>query len=157
MRPEINVVLDNIRSAHNVGAIFRTGDGAGINKLFLCGITPYPPHNRIPKTALGAIEFVEWERSVSTVDVLTRLKEQGHTIFAVEQTPESKDFTSIDYPTKSTFVFGHEITGVAPEVLAIADHVIELPMHGQKNSLNVATTVGIVLYFARYRIEHGTT
>lgn len=140
------VVLDNIRSALNVGAIFRTCDAAGVRKLYLCGITPYPPHNRIPKTALGAIELVEWERVESTSELVSRLKQDGYFIAAVEQTTKSKPFHQVDYPEKTAIVFGHEITGVSAEVISEADVAVDIPMFGQKESLNVATSVGIVSY-----------
>ena len=144
------IVLDNIRSALNVGAIFRTCDGAGISKLYLCGITPYPPHNRIPKTALGAVEYVEWERATSTIETITKLKAEGYKIYSIEQTEQSIPYTDIEYTEKSAFVFGHEISGVADEVLESSDQIIELPMHGKKNSLNVATTAGIISYHAAF-------
>ncbi len=140
------VILDDIRSALNVGAIFRTCDGAGVEKLYLTGITPYPPHNRIPKTALGAIEHVEWGRVVEINDLISKLKNDGYTIYAVEQTESSQLFHGVDYPEKSAVIFGNEISGVSEKVLQLSDHVIEIPMFGQKNSLNVATTAGIILY-----------
>ena len=150
---EIVVVLDNIRSALNVGAIFRTCDGAGVNKLYLCGITPYPPHNRIPKTALGAIEFVDWERVESTIAVINELKSSGYQIISVEQTTDSILYTKPSYQLPTALIFGHEITGIDPQIIAASDQVVELPMYGQKNSLNVATTVGIVTYAIRNQLS----
>jgi 23S rRNA (guanosine2251-2'-O)-methyltransferase len=140
------VILDNIRSALNVGAIFRTCDGAGVSKLYLCGITPYPPHNRIPKTALGAVEFVNWERRTSTLELITELKSAGYQIWAIEQAPTTESYFTQNPPQKLALIFGNEISGVDPQVLATCDKVIEIPMFGQKNSLNVATTVGIITY-----------
>jgi 23S rRNA (guanosine2251-2'-O)-methyltransferase len=140
------IVLDNIRSALNVGAIFRTCDGAGVSKLYLCGITPYPPHNRIPKTALGASEYVEWERFPNTIELLQKLKEEGYTLVSVEQTPNSKPYFEVEYPEKTALIFGHEISGVNDEVVNLSDIQVEVPMFGQKNSLNVATTAGILSY-----------
>lgn len=140
------VVLDNIRSAHNVGAIFRTCDGAGAQELILCGITPYPPHNKIPKTALGAEEYVKWSRSDKTVERLLELKQQGFTIVAVEQSSKSQPYYEIDYPEKTALVFGHELSGVDPQVLEMADHIAEIPMFGQKNSLSNYMSVGIICY-----------
>jgi len=140
------IVLDNIRSALNVGAIFRTCDGAGVAKLYLCGITPYPPHNRIPKTALGASEYVEWERFPNTMELLQKLKDEGYTLVTVEQTPNAKPYYEVDYPEKTALVFGHEITGVNDEAVNLSDIQVEVPMFGQKNSLNVATTAGILSY-----------
>jgi len=147
------VVLDNIRSALNVGAIFRTCDGAGASKLYLCGITPYPPHNKIPKTALGAVEYVEWERDDDTIEVIKRLKEDGYTIVAVEQTEGAQIFNQVEYKEKTALVFGHEITGVSKEVLDICDVKVIVPMYGRKESLNVATTVGIVCYEVATELE----
>jgi tRNA G18 (ribose-2'-O)-methylase SpoU len=141
-----DVLLDDIRSALNVGAIFRTCDGAGVRKLYLGGITAYPPHNRIPKTALGAEEFVEWERVADSVEFVTDLKAKGHFIVAVEQTPRSQPFNEVNYPKNSLLVFGNEITGVNPKILELADVHLEVPMFGQKESLNVATTAGILAY-----------
>jgi len=147
------VVLDNIRSALNVGAIFRTCDGAGASKLYLCGITPYPPHNKIPKTALGAIEYVGWVRSNDTIEVIKGLKEDGYTIVAVEQAEGAHVFNQVVYKEKTALVFGHEITGVSKEVLDICDVKVVVPMYGRKESLNVATTVGIVSYEVAIQLE----
>lgn len=148
-----DILLDNIRSALNVGAIFRTCDSAGVRKLHLCGITPYPPHNRIPKTALGAEDTVEWEKAANTLEHIQLLKKAGHKIFVVEQTPHSKRFNEVEYPENTVLVFGHEITGVSPEVIALADECIELPMFGSKESLNVATTAGILAYHVSLQME----
>lgn len=141
-------MLDNIRSALNVGAIFRTADGAGASKLYLCGITPTPPHAKIPKTALGAVEHVSWERYDSTAQLVMKLKQEGVTTVAIEQSNRSTLYTNYHFKSATAIIFGNEITGVDPKVLEIADHVIELPMYGHKNSLNVATTVGIISYYA---------
>ncbi|MCA9378840.1 RNA methyltransferase [Candidatus Dojkabacteria bacterium] len=141
-----DVALDDIRSAHNVGAIFRTCDGAGVRKLYLGGITPYPPHNRIPKTALGATEYVDWERAEHLLTKLQELRGQGATIIAVEQTKESKPFHQVNYPENTVLVFGNEITGVRTEIVKLANFCVELPMFGHKESLNIATTVGIMCY-----------
>jgi len=142
----LTVILDNIRSAHNVGAIFRTCDGAGVNMLYLCGITPYPPHKKILKTALGAEEYIKWKHENSTKNVIHELQGQGYKIISVEQTSKAKHYNNFSYPQKVALVFGNEITGISSEVLALSDHHIELPMIGRKNSLNVSTTVGIIVY-----------
>ena len=147
------VILDNIRSALNVGAIFRTCDAAGAEKLYLAGITPYPPHNRIPKTALGAIELVAWERADSTTELVKQLKQDGYAIISVEQTETSQPFQEVNYPEKTALVFGHEISGVDPEVIALSNQCIEIPMFGEKKSLNVATTVGIICYQVSLRFH----
>ena len=141
----ITVVLDNIRSALNVGAIFRTCDAAGVENLYLCGITPYPPHNRIPKTALGAIETVEWEYAKSTDEVLEKLKSEGKKIVSVENSKDAVEFTKYKFETPVVLIFGNEIDGVGESILKISD-TVKIPMFGTKESLNVATTVGIALY-----------
>jgi 23S rRNA (guanosine2251-2'-O)-methyltransferase len=140
------VVLDNIRSAFNVGAIFRTCEAAGVAHLYLCGISAHPPNPRVLKTALGAAELVPWTHELSTVALVDRLRAQGRTIVAVELTQRSSPYTSVAYPRQAVFVFGHEVAGVALPVLDRADHVVQIPMRGRKNSLNVATSVGIVLF-----------
>ncbi len=141
-----DILLDDIRSALNVGAIFRTCDGAGVRKLYLGGITAYPPHNRIPKTALRAEELVSWERVENSLALITELKAKGYFVVAVEQTPTSKPFNQLNYPENSILVFGNEITGVNPEIIKLSDAQVEVPMFGQKESLNVATTAGILAY-----------
>lgn len=140
------VILDDIRSALNVGAIMRTCDGAGVKKLYLTGITPYPPHKKLLKTALGAEKYIDWEYSKNVGDVICSLKEGGYEIFAIEQTERSKEFHKIMYPEKLAIILGHELTGVSAKALELADKHIELPMKGKKRSLNVATTAGIMIY-----------
>lgn len=147
---QIIVVLDNVRSALNVGAIFRTCDAAGVSKLFLCGITPFPPHPKVLKTALGADEFVDYtyEKDVSkTIDYLTA---NDFTIISIEQTKKSQMYTDIKFPDKIALVFGNEITGVQKAFLDKSAMHVELPMVGRKESLNVATTAGIMLYHTAF-------
>lgn len=145
-RTPVYVVLDNIRSALNVGAIFRTCDATLVKKLYLCGITAYPPHNKIPKTAIGATDVVPWEYHKSTKDVIEKLKEEGVQIVSVELTANSKNYTEHKYEQPTAIIFGHEIHGVSEEILKMSDATVEIPMLGRANSLNVATTTGIVLY-----------
>ena len=146
------VILDNIRSAYNVGAIFRTADGAGVTKLFLSGYTATPLDRfgrvqvEIHKTSLGASETVPWEQVADVAACVAKLKADGVTIVAVEQTEVSVPLASLVLPEAVAFVFGNEIDGVSPEWLAAADVVVELPMLGHKESLNVAVTAGVVLY-----------
>jgi tRNA G18 (ribose-2'-O)-methylase SpoU len=144
---ELVVILDNIRSAHNVGAILRTCDGAGVKKLYMCGITPDGNHPKVEKTALGAENFVDWEHRPSIGELMDELKEQGYEIFAVEQQEDSVPLHKVQLPERAALIFGHEITGVSPDVLRTVHQTIEVPMLGKKNSLNVATTVGIVVYY----------
>lgn len=152
MKPkrEIIVVLDNVRSALNVGAIFRTCDAAGVSKLFLCGITPFPPHPKVLKTALGAEEFVDYTYEKEVMKTIDYLLENDFTIISIEQTKESKIYTDIKFPNKIALVFGNEITGVQKAFLDKSKLHVELPMVGRKESLNVATTAGIMLYHTAF-------
>lgn len=140
----IYVVLDNIRSALNVGAIFRTCDAANVDKLLLCGITAYPPHNRIPKTALGATESVDWKHYQDSNEAINQCV--NTTVVSVELTDDAINYWDYTFRKPTAVVFGNEITGISEEVLDRSDAVIKVPMFGKKESLNVATTVGIVLY-----------
>jgi 23S rRNA (guanosine2251-2'-O)-methyltransferase len=140
------VVLDNIRSALNVGAMFRTSDGAGVQKIYLTGITPYPPHNKIPKTALGAIEMMDWEYNKNTIDVLNNLKNDGYKLISVELTENAENYSKIEYKKPTALIFGNEINGISKEILDLSDSVVYIPMYGKKESLNVATTFGIMVY-----------
>lgn len=154
---EVIVVLDNIRSALNVGAIFRTCSGAGVKKIYLVGITPYPPHPKVLKTALGTQDEVEYERIESIDQVIPELRNMNYKIYAIEETDSAKPFFEEEFTDKSAFIFGHEITGVSTNAISSADKTLILPMLGKKNSLNVATTVGIVLYnykFAKWNIKN---
>jgi len=143
---QINIILDNIRSALNVGAIFRTCDAANISKLHLCGITAYPPHNKIPKTALGATKTVSWKHYQSTEKAVIKSKNLNYKIISVELTPKSINFWDYNFEQPLSLIFGNEITGISKEILNLSDSIIKVPMFGSKKSLNVATTCGIVLY-----------
>jgi tRNA G18 (ribose-2'-O)-methylase SpoU len=143
----IVVVLDNIRSMHNVGSVFRTSDAFRIEAICLCGYTPQPPHRDIQKTALGATETVNWIYYEHTNDALKQLKAHGYTIFAVEQVEGSislENFNASD--TKIAVVFGNEVEGVDAEVLINCDGCIEIPQLGMKHSLNISVAAGIVLW-----------
>lgn len=141
------IILDNIRSAYNVGSAFRTADGAGVSQIYLCGITPFPPHNKLAKTALGATFFVPWKYFKTTEEAIEEARKDGFTVFAIENgVPKTEDYQKIDYPEKSAFVFGNEVEGLSEHSLAKCDKIVEIPMRGKKNSLNVATTIGIILF-----------
>lgn len=142
------VVLDNVRSAFNVGSIFRTADACGVERICLCGITARPPNQKLDKTALGATEFVPWEYCSSTHGALERLSSDGIPILCVEVRPASASLWSVRFPERVGIVFGHEVYGISEDVLAEADAVIHVPMHGIKNTLNVATACGVVLFEA---------
>lgn len=148
MKFPIIVVLENIRSAYNVGSFFRTCDGAGAGKLFLTGYTPYPPHSKIPKTALGAIDNIDWEYVPKTADVIKRLKSEGVQVLGVEVKDNAKNYLDFEYKFPVAFIFGNEVNGVDEETLKLCDDIIIIPMHGDKSSLNVAVSGGIILYSA---------
>lgn len=153
---EIVVVLHSIRSLHNVGSIFRTADAGGVSKIYLCGITPKPVdplghyRNEVAKVALGAERTVPWEYSRSTASLLKKLKKLGYKVFAVEQSKKSIPYHKANL-SKSDFdrlalVMGNEVDGLPPTILRLADKVLEIPMRGKKESLNVSVSFGIVLF-----------
>lgn len=146
------IILDNIRSVHNVGAIFRTADGAGISDIYVCGITPTPEHKKVHKTALNAEEYVHWEYFKTTEEAIAKAKQQDYAVFSVEQHPNSKELNEYNFPEKTALVFGNEITGIPPAIIELSDQVIELPMAGKKNSLNVSTCLGIVVYYIKMKV-----
>ncbi len=141
-------VLDNIRSMHNVGSVFRSADAFLIEAIFLCGYTPQPPHRDINKTALGAAETVDWIPFTNTIEAVHELKTKGYKIFAVEQTEGSISLEkfSAGAEEKIAIVFGNEVEGVNDEVLQLTDGSIEIPQSGMKHSLNVSVAAGIVLW-----------
>ncbi|MBN9295774.1 MAG: RNA methyltransferase [Filimonas sp.] len=151
----IVAVLDNIRSMHNVGSVFRTADGFLIEAICLCGYTPQPPHRDIHKTALGATETVDWLYYSTTREAVADLKEKGFKVFGVEQAVDSilLDQLSIDTDEKIAVVFGNEVEGVDQEVLQLCDGCIEIPQSGTKHSLNISVAAGIVLWelFKKYK------
>lgn len=144
----IVLILDNIRSMNNVGSAFRTGDAFAIEHLFLCGITPQPPHREIHKTAIGATESVEWKYFESTTEAINLLKSEGYTICAIEQTENSISLTelSIQKDEKVAIIMGNEVNGVDQDVIDISDKCIEIPQFGTKHSLNVSVCTGVVLW-----------
>ena len=144
---EIHIVLDNIRSAFNVGSIFRSADGAGsVKKIYLCGITADIDNPKLEKTALGALETVDSEHFDSTLEVLEELKNRNIPIYAIEITKGAKNFQQIQYPERVALVLGHEKKGVSDEILSMCDEKIMIPMRGFKESLNVANCASIILY-----------
>lgn len=141
------IVLDNIRSMHNVGSVFRTADAFLAEGIALCGYTPQPPHRDIHKTALGATETVDWLYFPTTMDAVQTLKAGGYRIFAVEQAVGSislEQFSAAE--GKTAIVFGNEVEGVDSEVIAHCDGCIEIPQLGMKHSLNISVAAGIVLW-----------
>lgn len=141
------LILPNIRSAHNVGAMFRTADGAGVDKIYLTGYTPCPPHPRLDKVSLGAEKWMPWEYSKQTGRLLKKLKEQGYKIVALEQTPKSVNIYKWKPEFPLALVVGNEVDGVAKNLLKYCDAEIELDMKGKKKSLNVSVAAGITMYY----------
>lgn len=159
----IILVLDNIRSALNVGSAFRTADAFALQRIVLCGISARPPHREILKTALGATDTVEWTYAENTADAVSELRQQGATVLAVEQTTDSRPLQefalqpSVDRPL--ALLFGNEVKGVDEAALQLVDGAIEVPQYGTKHSLNVSVCLGIVVWelFRRWKFDHPDT
>jgi len=143
------VVLNNIRSLYNVGSIFRTSDGAGVEKIWICGITGHPPNNQISKTALGAEEYVLWECREDISSLLRELRSKNYEIILLEQTEESCSYESFEPKSPVCLVIGNEIEGVSQDILELCDAAVEIEMAGIKNSLNVSVAFGIIAYHFR--------
>lgn len=144
----IIIVLDDIRSLHNIGSVFRTADAFLIEKIYLCGITATPPNKEIHKTALGATETVAWEHAENVLEVIENLKTEGTTVLAIEQVESAiflQDFV-VEKDKKYALVFGNEVFGVSQEAVAICDGCIEIPQLGTKHSLNISVSAGIVVW-----------
>lgn len=144
----IALVLDNVRSMHNIGAAFRIGDAFLLEKIYLCGITAHPPHREIHKTALGAEDTVAWEYIPHTAALLPSLKAKGYVIAALEQTDQSITLQNYSPPQfhKHALVFGNEVFGISEEALALCDVALEIPQYGTKHSLNVSVSMGIAVW-----------
>ena len=141
------VVMDNIRSMHNVGSVFRTADAFLISGICLCGFTSQPPHRDIHKTALGATDSVDWLYYENTVDAVLALKARGYKVLAIEQTEGSIMLDEyVDKQMPTAFVFGNEVDGVSDEVIQVCDGVIEIPQWGMKHSLNISVAAAVVLW-----------
>jgi tRNA G18 (ribose-2'-O)-methylase SpoU len=146
----VYVVLNSIRSSYNVGSIFRTSDGAMIEKLFLCGYTPHPPKKEILKTALGSTESVEWEYVKNPAEVINELKSKGVKICALEQTSNSRPHYTVGKTEMPLcLIVGNEISGVPQELIDLCDFSIEIPQYGIKQSLNVAVAYGVAIFALR--------
>lgn len=144
----LTVILDDIRSMNNVGAVFRTADAFIIEKVILCGITPQPPHREIHKAALGATESVDWSYAEDITSALTSLKNEEYQIFAIEQTTGSimLEDQPIEKGKKYAVIMGNEVDGVSDKALALCDGFLEIPQLGTKHSLNVSVCAGIVMW-----------
>jgi len=149
-KTSIIVVLDNVRSLNNVGSVFRTSDALCLQEIFLCGITPTPPHNDIHKTALGAEDSMVWSYHQDTIEAINLLKQRGYKVFCVEQAEGSislLDFCAVENENIA-LIFGNEVKGVQQKVVDISDGCIEIPQFGTKHSLNISVSAGIVLWEA---------
>jgi len=144
----IVIVLDNIRSMHNVGSAFRTADAFLCEKIFLCGITAQPPHREIHKTALGATDTVDWEYYENSIDAINSLKSKGFKIASIEQADKSisLDDFRMKVDEKLALVFGNEVKGVSESILESSDYVVEIPQFGSKHSINVSVSIGVVIW-----------
>ena len=153
----VHIILDNVRSAQNVGSIFRTMDAFRCAKLHICGISAKPPHREINKTALGSTESIDWAYYDSTKEAIEKLKKDRVKIWAIEQTQNAimLDTFEIDYSVDNAFIFGNEVDGVQQEIVDLADGSIEIPQHGSKHSLNIAVCAGIVIWHAINRFNYG--
>jgi 23S rRNA (guanosine2251-2'-O)-methyltransferase len=146
------VILPDIRSVENVGAMFRTADAAGINKIYLTGTSPTPldrfgrKRNDLAKSALGAEEFVAWEYKKILLPLLTKLKKEGYQIIAIEQDKKSVDYKKVKLKNRNAFIVGTEVTGLPKSILQKCDVIAEIPMKGKKESLNVSVSLGISLF-----------
>jgi tRNA G18 (ribose-2'-O)-methylase SpoU len=152
LESEIVIILDNIRSVYNVGSIFRTAECAGVREIYLCGKTPAPVdrfgrwRNDFKKVSLGAENNVKWHLKERIKDAIEELRQKNFFIVAVEQSKFAKNYQDISLPLKTAFVFGHEVSGVSKNALRLSDEIIEIPMKGNKESLNVSVSVGIILF-----------
>ncbi len=146
MKEEFVLVLPDIRSAHNVGAMFRTADGAGVDKIYLCGYTASPPHTQLDKVSLGAEKWLPWEYCKQTWRLLAELKEKGYNIVALEKTEKSRDLFSFKPKFPLALVVGNEKTGVTKSLLKYCQSAVHIPMKGKKSSLNVSVAAGVALY-----------
>ncbi|NNE25453.1 MAG: RNA methyltransferase [Saprospiraceae bacterium] len=146
----LRIVLDNIRSAHNVGSIFRTCDGLAIEHLYLCGITAKPPHKEITKAAIGATHSVDWSYHANILQLVENLKADGHLIVGVEQTDSSVDLDKFEFnilkDRKTILILGNEVEGLSDQILPLLDFAIEIPQYGTKHSFNVAVCAGMVMW-----------
>jgi 23S rRNA (guanosine2251-2'-O)-methyltransferase len=153
----IMVILDNVRSMHNIGSVFRTSDGFAIEKIYLCGITAQPPHREIEKTALGATQSIEWDYFVDIRDLIAELKLEGYTIIAIEQANNSVQLNDFQpkISAKYALIFGNEVNGVSVEAMELIDNCIEIPQFGTKHSFNIVVSAGIVLwdFFAKFNLK----
>lgn len=151
----VRFILDDVRSRHNVGSLFRTADAFGLEGITLCGFTPLPPHREIEKTALGATLSVPWVHVSDTVEAVRQLQQQGYRVFAVEQTQQARDLASltIDANDRIALVLGNELEGVSDAVIEACDGALVIPQFGSKHSLNVSVCGGVVAWWLAGRLQ----
>ena len=147
----ISVLAHNIRSLWNVGSFFRTADCFGVEKLYLTGYTAIPPRREISKTALGAEGWIPWEHVEDPKEVLRKLRTAGYRIVGLELTADAVELKAYTPSQKTCLIVGHEVLGVSKELLSLCDDIVQIPLHGRKESLNVSVALGIALYGLRYR------
>lgn len=142
------LILENVRSAYNVGSVFRTADAFRIEALILCGITAFPPHKDIQKTALGATDTVRWKHFKNTSDAVTEVKNNNHKVYALEQTTNSINLSDFipEKNEKIALILGNEVTGISEETLKLVDKCMEIPQFGTKHSLNISVSAGIAVW-----------
>ena len=147
-KTSIVLILDNVRSALNVGSAFRTADAFALERIYLCGITAQPPHREILKTAIGATDSVSWKYTKTTSEAIHELRDSGYQIIAIEQADESISLEEfpVSKGEKYAFIYGNEVTGVEEAAMKLIDHCIEVPQYGTKHSLNISVCLGIVTW-----------
>jgi 23S rRNA (guanosine2251-2'-O)-methyltransferase len=154
-RTTMRLVLDQVRSALNTGAIFRTADAAALEMIYLLGVTPHPPHPQVEKTALGGSVYVPWRHRENILEAESELLADGYTLVALDNGPDAQELWDFEWPDRPALVAGHEVEGVSPEVLARCPVKVCLPMFGYKRSLNVTTALGIAIYDYLRRMKKG--
>ncbi|MGB3775011.1 MAG: RNA methyltransferase [Leeuwenhoekiella sp.] len=142
------IILDNVRSLHNIGSVFRTADAFLVKKIYLCGITATPPHRDITKTALGATKTVDWEHRSDALELVKELQQDNIKVLAIEQAENTEMLQEFNVDNNASYavIFGNEVKGVQQELVSQADHILEIPQLGTKHSLNIAVSVGIVIW-----------
>lgn len=154
-KAKVTIVLDNVRSGHNVGSVFRTCDAFAFERIILAGITPRPPHKEINKTAIGATLSVEWKHETDVVAAIQSLKDEGYIIYGIEQTTESISLADVEFDADKpiALVFGNEVNGISDDVIPLLDQAVEIEQHGTKHSLNVSVCAGVVMWEVRQAVR----
>jgi 23S rRNA (guanosine2251-2'-O)-methyltransferase len=151
--PPMHVMLENVRSVYNVGSVFRTCDSAGVTSLHLTGYTAIPPHPRLQKTALGSTQSVNWFHHCQSLSAALFLKSQGIQLISFETVPGATSLFDYHFNAPSCLIFGHEETGITPDLLELSDHIIRIPQFGIKESLNIASAAAVAIYECRRQLN----